>query len=158
LAHHTARRFDLARQYADKALEISPDFPLALRLLGRIAIAEGRDAEAVADWRRQYEAAPGNSMIAAYYAHACGRADDRAQARRILNGLVERSATSYVSPVNVAVGFIGLGDADGAFAWLERAYQERSQGLTYLKTDPLFDPLRSDPRFDNLLRRVGLLR
>ena len=156
LAHYNARRFDRARQYAEKALEISPDFPPADRLLVKIHSAEGRYADAVEQCRRLYNRAPHNSMSAALMAHAYGRAGDAAQARRILHGLITQSASTYVSPANVAIGFIGVNDNDSAFAWLEKAYAERSQGLTFLKTDPIFDPLRPDPRFAGLLRRVGL--
>jgi TolB-like protein/tetratricopeptide (TPR) repeat protein len=156
LAHHSARRFDLARQYANKALEVSPGFPLAGRLAGRIDLAEGHYEDAVGHWRRQYENAPGNSMAAALLAHSYARAGDPDRARAILTELVTRSTTSYVSPANIAIGYIGLDDKEAAFHFLEKGYEERSQGLTFLKTDPIFDPLRTDPRFADLLRRVGL--
>jgi tetratricopeptide (TPR) repeat protein len=156
LAHYSARRFDLARQYAEQALEISPEFPLAARLLGKVESAEGRYAEAVEHCRRQYDRAPDNSMSAALLAHAYARAGELTKARQIMNDLVRQAAATYVSPVNIAFGFIGLDDKDAAFSWLEKGYAERSQGLTFLNNEPIFDPLRSDPRFASLVRRVGL--
>ena len=96
-------------------------------------------------------------MSVALMAHAYGRAGDTAQARKIMDDLIAQSSTRYVSPANIAIGFIGLDEPDEALRWLERAYDERSQGLTFLKTDPLFDPLRSDPRFESLVKRVGLV-
>jgi hypothetical protein len=62
----------------------------------------------------------------------------------------------YISPVSIALVHIGLGDADRALRWLERAYDERAPQLIWLKADPIFDPLRSDPRFTRLLRRMRL--
>lgn len=83
-----------------------------------------------------------------------GRRDVAAQ---ILGRLEERvKRGEYVSPVSIALIHIGLGDADRAFRWLERAYDERAPQLIWLKVDPIFDPLRSDPRFTRLLRRMGL--
>ncbi|MDQ6786398.1 MAG: hypothetical protein M3033_06215, partial [Acidobacteriota bacterium] len=62
----------------------------------------------------------------------------------------------YVSPFNIAVYYAKLGEKDEAFAWLEKAYQERFYALTILKVDPRFESLHSDPRYDDLLRRMGL--
>jgi len=62
----------------------------------------------------------------------------------------------YISPYSIAVIYLGLGDKEQAFAWLNRAYQERDNWLNYLKVEPRLDPLRSDTRFANLLRRVRL--
>ncbi len=68
---------------------------------------------------------------------------------------IERARTEYVSRYEIAVTYADLGEGDAAFEWLERAYQERHPDLTYLGTDPLFDSIRSDPRFDDLLRRIN---
>jgi len=70
--------------------------------------------------------------------------------------LLELNRHRYVSPVAMVHVYIGLGDKDRAFAWLEKAYQERSNLMAFLKVEPIADPLRSDPRFDDLLRRMGL--
>jgi hypothetical protein len=83
-----------------------------------------------------------------------GRRDAAAQILGRLEARVERG--EYVSPVSIALVHIGLGDADRALRWLERAYEERAPQLIWLKVDPIFDPLRSAPRFTRLLRKVGL--
>ena len=71
-----------------------------------------------------------------------------------LDGIAKRK---YVSPYSLAVVHTGLGEIDEAFTWLERAYEQRDGWLAgHVKIDPRFDPLRQDPRFDNLLRRIGL--
>jgi hypothetical protein len=78
------------------------------------------------------------------------------EARRILAGIKTKRKESYVPPFSVARIHAALGDKDEAFAWLDRAYQERDLLLYALKVDPRFDPLHSDPRFADLLRRIGL--
>jgi hypothetical protein len=75
---------------------------------------------------------------------------------KILNQLEEISRQSYVPPFAFAFIYIGLGDKDRAFAWLEKDYEQRDNPMVFLKAESLFDPLRSDPRFQDLVRRVGL--
>jgi tetratricopeptide (TPR) repeat protein len=80
----------------------------------------------------------------------------RGEAMRLLDELKESSKQGYFSPYDVAVVYTALGEKDQAFEWLQQAYEERSGALTHLKVDPRFDSLRLDPRFQDLLRRVGL--
>ena len=87
-----------------------------------------------------------------------GLAGHRAQAIKILKELLELNERRYVTPAALAYIYIGLDDKDQAFVWLEKAYQERSNFLAYLKVVPVADPLRADPRFNNLVGRVGLLQ
>jgi hypothetical protein len=81
----------------------------------------------------------------------------KADALRVLDELERLSKQRHVSPCLIAFIHAGLGQTDPAFQWLEKAYEERSAWLVYAKVDPKYDNLRSDPRFSNLLRRVGLL-
>jgi hypothetical protein len=83
-------------------------------------------------------------------------AGSRDEARKVLGQLEELSKRKYVSAFFIATIHIGLGEKDRAFEWLDNAYQERNPNLVNLKVHPIFDPLRADPRFANLLRRVGL--
>ena len=85
-----------------------------------------------------------------------GLAGRKADALKILNELLELNKARYVTPAALVNVYIGLGDKEQAFVWLEKAYQERSNYLAYLKVFPILDPLRSDPRFTDLVRRVGL--
>jgi hypothetical protein len=82
-----------------------------------------------------------------------GRAAD---ARKVIADLQELSKNTYVAPTNFAKIYIGLGDKDEAFAWLEKGFQQRDFWLTFLEGDPVFESLRPDPRFQNLVRRIGL--
>jgi tetratricopeptide (TPR) repeat protein len=87
---------------------------------------------------------------------AYGLAGRTADALKILNELLELNKTRYVTPAALVNVYIGLEDKEQAFVWLEKAYQERSNYLAYLKVFPILDPLRSDPRYADLIRRVGL--
>ena len=93
-------------------------------------------------------------MGALGYAYAV--ANRRPEALEIVEKLKDRSKESYVPPAMVATVFSGLGDKDQAMIWLEKAIDEHDPWLTGLKVDPMFDSLRSDPRFVDLLHRVGL--
>ncbi len=92
------------------------------------------------------------AIIGYVYASA-GRRDE---ARKVLGQLEELSKRKYVPPFFVAIIYVGLGEKDRAFEWLEKAYQERNPNLVNLKVQPKFDAIRSDPRYADLLRRVGL--
>ena len=85
-----------------------------------------------------------------------GLAGRKAEANNALKELLELNRRRYVTPVALVQVYLGLGDKDRAFAWLEKAYQERAYMMAYLKVIPIVDPLRSDPRLDDLLRRMGL--
>jgi hypothetical protein len=78
------------------------------------------------------------------------------EARKVLEELMETSTRRYVSPYSIATIYAGCGEKDLAFRWLERAYEERSGWLAWLKPEPVSDPLREDPRFGDLLRRMGV--
>ncbi len=84
------------------------------------------------------------------------RLGERSQALRMIEELKAASKQSFVPALFVALVYAGLEDKDQAFAWLEKAYEERYNRLAYLKVEALWDPLRSDPRFADLLRRVGI--
>jgi Flp pilus assembly protein TadD len=85
-----------------------------------------------------------------------GLAGRKGEATQVLNELLELNERRYVTPAALAYVYVGLGDKDRAFVWLEQAYQERSNYIAYLKVNPIVDSLRSDPRFADLVRRVGL--
>ena len=88
--------------------------------------------------------------------HAYAVSGQRDRAQKVLVELKQLMKRRYVAPFEVAVIYVGLGDKDQTFEWLERAYQDRSHWLIWLKIDPRFDSLRSDPRYQDLLRRMGL--
>src|SRR5256885_8722265 len=124
--------------------------------LGFALIANDQPEEAIPVLEKALsvsERSPGvMGVLIRAYAHSGRRSD----ALRVLEELKKRSQTGYVPAGAFVNAYLGLGDKEQAFAWMERAYQERSNLLQFLKVHPFFDPLRSDPRFANLVRRVGL--
>ena len=89
-------------------------------------------------------------------AYAATRAGDTARARAILEELLTSSRQRYISPFNVAVVYLALGQRDDCFAWLEKAYQDHDVRMSFLRVDPKWNALRSDPRFASILKRIGL--
>jgi hypothetical protein len=97
-----------------------------------------------------------NAMSLAFLGYGHAGVGNRSRALRILEELTQASRQRYIPALSFAVVYVGLGEKDQAFAWLEKAYDERFNRLAYLRREPVWDSLRSDPRFDDLLRRIGL--
>ncbi|MDQ3547034.1 MAG: tetratricopeptide repeat protein [Verrucomicrobiota bacterium] len=154
-AYHMARQPDRAIAQLQKALELDPNYAMTHFYLGMAYEGKGMSEEAIAAYRKSQEISPlGPGIVGLGHAYAAsGRHDE---ARRILQQLVERVAHHQARPTGVAIVAAGLNDADTAFAWLERAYEERAEGVMYLKAQPYFDNLRSDPRRPAFLQRIGL--
>ena len=151
-----AHRYDEAiREFRD-VLAVRPDDRLPLWPLGWALICNQQAEEAIPVLEKAAsvtDRSPGviSTLIWAY-AHTGRRAD----ALRLLGELKKRQQTGYVPAGAFVNAYLGLGDNDEAFAWFERAYEEQSNILIYIKVSPWFDPLRGDPRFQDLVRRVGL--
>lgn len=150
-----ARRYDPARRHYAAILQREPGFPLASYALALSHHAQGRLDEAIAIYRRVLPEL-GESFVLASLAHAEAARGDKAAARRYAQALTQLAERSYVPPYKFAVIHSGLGEADAAFALLERAYAARDERLVLLDVDALLDPLRSDPRFADLRRRMKL--
>jgi serine/threonine protein kinase len=161
-----ARRYDEAIEQYRKTIEMDPNFRPAHAELGWAYLHKGMRQEAIAEFQKAIELAgislePGAMKKrvgigpVGSLAYAYGMAGNRDEALRLVEELKRLATQSYVSPYTIAGGYIGLGDKDQAFAWLEKACKERVGWLVFLKVGPLYDPLRSDPRFNDLLRCVG---
>ena len=153
---HFARAFDDSIQQCRKTIEMYPDYIIAHRRLGMSYGEKGMFEEAEAEFKKALALSENDSetMSAMAYAYAmAGRTED---ARKILDRLNEIAKETYVSPYSLARIHVGLDQLDEAFEYLEKTYQERHGILTYLKVEPIFDRLRSDPRFADLLRKMGL--
>jgi len=117
----------------------------------------GLQAKAIPEYQQAVELSQGDSDTMAGLAHAYATMGKRVEAEKILSELQRQSKVTYVSPYMIAVIYSGLGENDKAFEFLEKAYQERSPDVAYfIKADLRMNTLRSDPRFQDLLRRVGL--
>jgi serine/threonine protein kinase/tetratricopeptide (TPR) repeat protein len=147
-----ARHYEEALSELRKSLDLEPRFWPSRLYIGKTLAEQGQYQEALVELKKaQNFTAEPYAMIGYVYARM-GRAPD---ARKVIADLQEQSTRGYIAPTNFAKVYIGLGDKEQAFAWLEKGYQQRDFWLTFLKGDPIFDPLRSDPRFQDLLRRVG---
>ncbi|HEX7333678.1 MAG TPA: tetratricopeptide repeat protein [Pyrinomonadaceae bacterium] len=151
-----ARRYNEAIEQLRGVIAMDSNHYQAYWFLGHTYAANKQFDEAIAAAEKAValsERAPGAlGMLGLVY----GLAGRKPDALKILNELLELNKTRYVTPAALVNVYIGLGDKEQAFVWLEKAYQERSNYLAWLKVFPLLDPLRSDPRFADLVRRVGL--
>jgi TolB-like protein/DNA-binding winged helix-turn-helix (wHTH) protein len=149
-----ARQYDRAIERLRGVLEMKPDFPRAHMLVWAYT-QKGLFADALADaeaWGR-HENMPWSWVMIAYVS---GRSGDQAKARLALEQVEQLERHGALDPLALAVAYIGTGENDKALVWLEKGYRERSSGLTALKVDPIYDPLRGDPRFRGLLRHIQL--
>jgi tetratricopeptide (TPR) repeat protein len=151
-----ARQPDAAIEQVQKVLAMDSKFVPAHVLLGRAYAEKGSAQEALAEFRKALDLSEGDTNELAAVGYAEALAHHEKEARQTLNDLMQRSRDTYVQPVWIAVIELGLGDKSQAFDWLEKGYADRSWWLVNLKVDPFFDSIRSDPRFSDLLRRVGL--
>jgi serine/threonine-protein kinase len=155
-ALYFANRYDEAIASCQSVLAQDPDFYIARRYLGMAYEQKRMYPEAIAEFQRALTASRGSLLMKAHLGHAYAVSGDKAKAQQVLDELLERSKKGYVSAYLTAVIYAGLGEKDRAFEWLEKAYNERAEFLVYLKVDPRLESLRSDPRFQDLLRRIGL--
>jgi tetratricopeptide (TPR) repeat protein len=151
-----AQQYPQAAEQAQKVLALDSRFVAAHDLLGRVELARGMKPDAVAEFRKALDLSEGDSNELAALGYAQAVSQQTAEARKTLEELTKRSQDTYVQPASIAAIYAGLGDKNRAFEWLEKAYADRSAWLVNLKVDPFFASLAGDPRFPDLLRRVGL--
>jgi len=154
LPYYFARQYDQSIAQARKAIEMFPDFFLPHGALGQALFQKGDYSAGIEEFEKAkaMEPSPPNLGFLGYAYAKSGRKDD---ARKLLAELKKQSKERYVASYWIAMIYAGLGEKDEAFAWLEKAYQERSWWLVWIKMDPMVDSLRSDARFTALMRRIG---
>jgi tetratricopeptide (TPR) repeat protein len=150
-----ARQYQLAVEASLQTLRLDSDFYPAIVTLGRAYLEMGKVEEGVKELQRAMELSSGNPKVIGLLGHAYVRAGRKDDALKMLRKLQERSPKEFGRAFPIAVVYAGLGNRDRAFAWLEKAYQERSGWMVTIKNDPALDNLRSDPRFQDLLRRMN---
>jgi TolB-like protein/Tfp pilus assembly protein PilF/predicted Ser/Thr protein kinase len=160
LASYFSRNYDQAIDQFQKTLELDANFPPPHTFLAAAYEQKGMFEEAIAAFQRAITVTQGHAkgLAMAGLAHVYAVSGRKTEARKILAELQRLSEHSYVPATDLALVYAGLGERDKAFAWLDKAYEEHSFNLSNLKVEPRFDPLRSDPRFADLLRRMGLLQ
>ncbi|AKC86473.1 tetratricopeptide repeat protein [Pseudoxanthomonas suwonensis] len=151
-----AGRADQARHQLDHTLQLAPDFWIALLHLGGMEMQRGDFEAAIASLTRATEHSGRNAVALSALASAHAKAGQRDRAEAILRELEQRAATSYVRPSRLAAVEVALGRHERALDLLEQAYRERDLGLTFLRVDSGWNPLRQEPRFIALSERMGL--
>lgn len=149
------RRYEQAIAAAEALIREHPEFGLPYLVLGQSRVLKGDYERGIRDLERGYEISR-LAPFKAWVAFSWAKAGNRDRARAVYREVQRSSDTSYVQPYFFALMHAGLEEKDEAFSWLERAVEARSEELVFLALDPGMDALRSDPRFDVLVRRVGL--
>jgi eukaryotic-like serine/threonine-protein kinase len=153
---NSARRFDDAVRQLEQTLELDPNFSMAHAMLGLSYLGKGMPDRAVEQLARARASDRTRPNLVALHAHVLGRAGRGAEALQALADLKGMAKPGSASPFLVALVYVGLGENDHAFEWLDKAVETHDWQLPLLKAEPVFDGLRSDPRFPVLLARLNL--
>jgi DNA-binding winged helix-turn-helix (wHTH) protein/TolB-like protein len=155
-SYETERNYDRAIEKLKQMIEIDPSFAPAYHLLGACYREKGMNDQAVEAWLKGAALENASPETTRKLRKAFEESGMKGYLRQEIAALGEDSKSHYVSPIFVAMDYALLDEKDQAFAWLDKAYEERSGWLLELKFDPVWDNLRADPRFASLLARVGL--
>jgi serine/threonine-protein kinase len=150
-----ARQYDRSIEQLRKTIEMDQGFYTAHYFLGMAYAMKGAFPEAIAEYRRAQQLSD-DPFVLAYLGHAFAASGKRGEALKTLNQLKAIARQRYVPAYGFAIVYAAIGEKDHAFEWLEKLYQDRAFDIAYINVDPFFDQLRTDPRFADLVRRVGL--
>jgi len=153
---YLARRYDEAIDQYRKALEIDSNFIIAYWMRGLAYEQKSMFKEAIAEFQKAVALSGGAALPIALLGHAYAISRRKDEAQKVLAELNQLSKHVYISSYRIAAIYAGLEETKQAFEWLRRAYEERDSWLTWLRVDPVFDDLRSDRRFQEILKLVGL--
>jgi eukaryotic-like serine/threonine-protein kinase len=156
LSFYMARRYEEAIQQYRKTLEMDANFIVAHEHLGSALLQTGRYDEAIAEFKAAARLDESDMGLRASLGHAYAVTGQREEAEKIVTDLLGASRQKYVSPYFMVELLAGLGQRDQAFEWLERCYTDRAPHLIFLGVEPKLDPLKEDPRFNHLLKRMSL--
>jgi TolB-like protein/DNA-binding winged helix-turn-helix (wHTH) protein/Tfp pilus assembly protein PilF len=152
---YLAREYDRSIAQLRDTLEMDPSYQWAHLTLGQAYEQKGQYDLALKELQRAVELSHSSSLMISALAHAYALSGNHSEALKLLAQLDALSKKQYVSPFYVAIVYLGLGKNDLALNWLQKAYADRSNGLVFFKVEPELDPLRSDPRFISLLRKLN---
>ena len=156
LALYLARQYDQAIEQLRRVLDTDANFPPAHLFLGLAYEQKGMFEEAIAEFQKGSSLSGGEPTMVGALGHAYAVSGRKDRAQNVLAELKQQSRRRYVAPFEIAVIYIGLGEKEQAFEWLEKAYRDHSSWLIWLKVDPRFDSLHGDSRYRDLRRRMGL--
>ena len=154
--YYFRRRYELGLEQARHSLELDPTFGPSHAFEAWCQLELGQFDEAVLKWRKAAELTENVSQVRAMLGITYARSGKAMEAQRVLLELIEQSRSTWISPYHVALLCAALGEIDEAFDWLGRAYEGRSAWLPFLGVDPSVDPLRGDPRLEQLIARIGM--
>jgi TolB-like protein len=154
--YYRARNYDQAIIELQKTLDMDPNFVPAHLFLGWTYQQKGLYKEAIAQFKKAQEFSESGAVVLAGLGHVYAISGQSSKARKVLAELKQLSRNRFVSPYDIALIYVGLGEKEKAFEWLEKAYESRSEMLVWSKIDPMLDALRTDSRFVNLMERIGL--
>lgn len=154
---YSSRQYEKAINTYRQVIEWNPNFVRAHVRLGMVYMVQHAFGDSIHEFEEARRLSAHDPYVDGLLGCAEGLSGNTLMAHKLLEGLMLRSHDQYVPAFSIALLHIGLGDRDRALEWLEKAYQDRSAYLVYAKTDPLLDPLRSDPRFISLLHRMGFI-
>ncbi|MGA9886742.1 MAG: protein kinase [Candidatus Acidiferrales bacterium] len=155
-AFYHARRYDEAIEQLRRTVELDPNYPVTYWILGLLLRKTGRYELAITEGEKGVKLSGGSPLMRAALAHTLGTAGRTNEASQMLDDLTQLAKQKYVAPYFFAGIHIGLGEHDRAIEYLEKSYEEHSHWLIYLHIDPSMDELRDNPRFQDLLWRIGL--
>ncbi|MBA0083647.1 MAG: tetratricopeptide repeat protein, partial [Acidobacteria bacterium Pan2503] len=154
---YNMRDYDAAIEQVRRTIDQYPNYPLAYIWLGSAYRQKSMYPEALDSFSQGRKLSGDHPAMIALYGHALAVSGDTAGAHKALADLQRLVQSRYVSSLYFAAIYTGLGEKSTALDWLDKAYGERSDRLVYLGVDPIADPLRSEPRFTELLHKIGIL-
>jgi eukaryotic-like serine/threonine-protein kinase len=156
LGFYFSRQYDRAIEQSRKTLELNPDMIWAQYVLGVSFIKDSKPAKTIEEFQKSASFSDLHPLTAAVLGAAYARQGEADKMEEILSHLLERARHGYIMPFYIAIVYLGLGQNDKTFEWLEKACEERNFWLIFLKADPMYDSVRSDRRFLDLLRKMNL--
>jgi tetratricopeptide (TPR) repeat protein len=155
--YYLGRRYDEALERYNRTLELDPNFTQTHFCLGLAYVQRSMFDQAIAEFQKVIAIRGRDSGALAVLGYTFAVAGRKREAEELLEELKEQAQRKYIAPYRLALVCTGLGEIDQAFAWLEKGCEEHDLGLAFLNVEAMADPLRSDPRYDEILRRVGFV-
>jgi TolB-like protein/DNA-binding winged helix-turn-helix (wHTH) protein/tetratricopeptide (TPR) repeat protein len=158
LRYYLARRYDGAIEQSQNTVDLDPNFAAAHLVLGESYAQQGNHKKGLDELEKAADLSGDSPLYMAQVGVSLGLAGEKKEALRVIRELQDISGKRYVSPYGVAQIYATLNDKEQTYKWLETAYRDRAVWMSYLAVDPVFDSIRSEDRFGDLLQRVGLPR
>lgn len=156
LRYYLARRYDGAIEQSQNTADLDPNFAAAHLILGESYVQQGKRKEGLDELQKAARLSGDSPLYMAQVGVSLALAGEKKEALRAIRELQDISGKRYLSPYGVAQIYAALNDKEQTYKWLETAYRDRAVWMSYLAVDPVFDSIRSEERFQDLLRRVGL--